>query len=33
MTETSIYERAFIAEAVGEWHEQQSPSAGGMGGL
>ena len=33
MTETSIYERAFLAEAVGEWHEQQSASAGGMGGL
>ena len=30
MTETSIYERAFLAEAVGEWHEQHSPSGGGL---
>jgi len=33
MNHTTLYERAFLAEAIGEWHEQQSPSGGGMGGL
>ena len=30
MTETTLYERAFLAEAVGEWHEQRQPSGGGL---
>ena len=30
MNHTSLYERAFLAEAIGEWHEQQSPSMGGL---
>ena len=30
MTETTLYERAFLAEAIGEWHDQQSPSGGGL---
>ena len=30
MTETTHYERAFLAEAIGEWHETQSPNMGGL---
>jgi len=30
MTETSVYERAFLAEAISEYHDQQSGQMEGL---